>query len=207
QIINLAGAAMCDTERKAEPVRRTVTDADCRCYKKGEFLFASDAQISPSSPLRIWGNVAPLSRPGPVSLRVDLRAERALVARQWNASQESCVALAVAAAFTFHQARRDGEESLFESEYAGALDVAAAAIACLLPIYTLDGRGQHIPVRIDLARQRFRGGAAEVRCADGAILAPLAIVRRDLLPALLTIERSAIEFLAPRRQRPAVTAA
>jgi hypothetical protein len=62
-------------------------------------------------------------------------------------------------------------------------------------------------VRIDLARQRFRGGAAEVRCADGAIFAPLAIVRSDVLPALLTIERSGIEFVAPRRQRPAAMAA
>jgi hypothetical protein len=138
---------------------------------------------------------------------VNLRAERTLTAQRWNASQESRVTLAVAAAFTFHQVQCIGEETLFESEYIGALDIAAAALASLLPVYTLDGRGQYVPVRIDLARQRFRGGAAEVRCADGAIFAPLAIVRSDVLPALLTIERSGIEFVAPRRQRPAAMAA
>jgi hypothetical protein len=138
---------------------------------------------------------------------VDLHADRARVAHLWNASQESRVTLAVAAAFTFHQARRKGEELLFESEYAGALDIAAAALASFLPIYTLDGRGQHVPVLIDLATQRFRGGAAEVRCADGAIVAPLAIVRSDVLPALMTIECSGIEFVAPRRRWTAATAA
>lgn len=117
------------------------------------------------------------------------------------------MALAVAAAFTFHQARRDGEKSLRESDYAGALDIAAAALASLLPIYTLDGRGQQVPVRIDLAQQRFCGGASEVRCADGAILAPLAIMRRDVLCALMTIERSGIEFVAPRRHGPPASAA
>jgi hypothetical protein len=130
---------------------------------------------------------------------VDLRDDRARVAQLWNASQESRVALFVAAAFTFHQTRRNGEELLSGHEYAGALDIAAAALACLLPVYTLDSRGQHVPVRIDLARQKFRRGATEVQCADGGILAPLAIVRGDVLPALVAIERAGIEYLAPRR--------
>lgn len=129
---------------------------------------------------------------------VDLRADGARVAHLWNASQDARVALAVAAAYTFHQARRKGEELLSIHEYACALDIAAAALACLLPIYTLDARGQHVPLRIDLARQKFRGGAAEVRCADGGILAPLTVVRGDVPPALTKIERSRIEFVAPR---------
>jgi len=129
---------------------------------------------------------------------VDLRSDRARVAQLWNGGQESRVPLAVAAAFTFHQARRKGVPLLSMNEYAGALDIAAAALACLLPIYTLDGRGQPVQVRIDLARQKFRGGATEVQCADGAILAPLAIVRGDVAAALTTIERSGIEFEAPR---------
>lgn len=130
---------------------------------------------------------------------VDLRADRARVARLWNASRESRVALSVAAAFTFYRTHRNGEALLSGNEYAGALDIAAAALACLLPIYTLDGRGRHVPVRIDLARQKFRRGATEVHCADGGIIAPLAIVRGDVLAALVTIERSGVEYLAPRR--------
>jgi hypothetical protein len=129
---------------------------------------------------------------------VDLSADRARVAELWNGSLTSHVPLAVAAAFAFHHTRRDNEEVLSNDEYAGALDIAAVALACLAPIYKLDGRGEPVPVSIDLARQRFGAGATEVQCADGSVLAPLAILRSDVLPALLQIERSGIEYVAPR---------
>jgi len=130
---------------------------------------------------------------------VDLREDSAQVAQIWSGSQESLVPLPVAAAFTFHQTRRTCEELLSPHEYARALDIAAAALACLIPIFTTNGRGEQIPVSIDLAKQRFCGGATIVQCADGAIVTPLAIVRGDVLPALIAIERSGIEYLAPRR--------
>lgn len=131
-------------------------------------------------------------------MMVDLRQDRARVAELWNGSLTSHVPLTVAAAFAFHYTRRGKESLLSNDEYAGALDIAAAALACLVPIYTLDGSGEAVPVRIDLARQRFGGGATEVHGTDGSILAPLAIVRSDVLPALLQIERSGIEYVAPR---------
>ncbi|HMA90506.1 MAG TPA: hypothetical protein VKP89_17370 [Burkholderiales bacterium] len=130
---------------------------------------------------------------------VDLRKDRAQVAQIWSGSQESLVPLSVAAAFTFHQTCRTCEDLLSPHEYARALDIAAAALACLIRIYTTDGRGEQIPVSIDLAKQRFCGGATNVQCADGAIVTPLAIVRGDVLPALIAIERSGIEYVAPRR--------
>jgi hypothetical protein len=130
-------------------------------------------------------------------LMVDLRKDRARIAELWSGSLTSRVALPVAAAFAFHHTRRGGEEVLSPHEYAGALDIAATAFACLVPIYRLDGRGEPVAVRIDLARQRFRAGAAEVHCADGSILAPLAIERNAVLPALVKIERAGIEYLAP----------
>lgn len=133
---------------------------------------------------------------------VDLRKDRELVAEIWNGAQESCVPLAVAAAFTFHQTRHGGDELLSPGEYANALDIAAAALSRLAPIYTLDGSGGQVAVAIDLARERFCGGAAAVQCADGAKLAPLAIARSDVIPALVAIERSGIEYLAPRRLQP-----
>jgi hypothetical protein len=58
---------------------------------------------------------------------VDLRADGTRVAQLWNASQASRVPLSVAAAFTFHQTRRDVEKALSRNEYAVALDIAAAA--------------------------------------------------------------------------------
>jgi hypothetical protein len=125
---------------------------------------------------------------------VDLRADGARVAQLWNGSQASRVPLSVAAAFTYHQTRRDREQRLSRIEYANALDIAAAALSCLVCIYTQEGRAA-----ISLARHRFRGGAAEAQGIDGAILAPLSVVRNEVLPALLKIERSGIEYLAPRR--------
>jgi hypothetical protein len=129
---------------------------------------------------------------------VDLCLDRALVEETWRNSQADCTPLAVAAAFTFHQTRRTGETLLSPQEYANALDIAAAALSCLLPIHTPDGLGAQVPVSIDLARQRFCGGATRVQCVDGTVLAPLAVIRSDVLPALIAIERSMIEYLAPR---------
>ena len=130
---------------------------------------------------------------------VDLRQDRVRVARLWDTSPASHVPLPVAAAFAFHYTRRSVEEALSEEEYAGALDIAAAALARLVPLYALDGQGEPVAVSVDFAKQRFSGGAAGVLNADGSILAPLAVVSSDVLPALATIERSGIEYLSPRR--------
>jgi hypothetical protein len=132
---------------------------------------------------------------------VDLREDCTRVAQLWNGSLVSRVPLSMAAAFAFHHTRHSDEKALSAEEYAGALDIAAAALACLVPIYLLKGESEAAPVRIDLARQRFGGGATKVRCADGSVLAPLAVVRGDVLPALMKIERSGIEYVAPRRTR------
>ena len=131
---------------------------------------------------------------------VDLRQECEQVEEIWTRSQASWVPLSVAAAFTFHQTRRNVANLLFPEEYANALDIAAAALSCLIPIYTPDGRGLPVPVPINLAGQKFRGGATKVQCADGTVLAPLDIVRRDLLPALIAIERVNIDYVAPTRE-------
>jgi len=129
---------------------------------------------------------------------VDLRKDSAEIAELWCASQDLRVPLSMAAAFTFHRTRRNDEKLLSPDEYASALDIAAAALACLIPIYTLNAGGEQTRLPINLARQRFCGGATRVQCADGAVITPLAIVRSQVLPALIAIERSGIEYLAPR---------
>ena len=130
---------------------------------------------------------------------VDLRQDRARVAELWSGSLTAHVPLAVAAAFAFHHTRRGKEAVLSEREYAGALDIAASALACLAPIYTLDGRGEPVAVPIDFAQHRFGAGATKVHCADGSILAPLAIERSKVLPAVVKIERVGVEYVAPGR--------
>jgi hypothetical protein len=127
---------------------------------------------------------------------VDLREDCAQVEQTWRGSQESSVPLSVAAAFTFHQTCRSSEGLLFPDDYASALDIAAAALSRLVPVYMPDERGNPIPVSVSLARQRFCGGATRIQCADGTVLTPLTIVRSDVLPALIVIERSGIEYLA-----------
>jgi hypothetical protein len=134
---------------------------------------------------------------------VDLGKDRALIAQLWDGSQASRLPLSLAAAVMFHQTRvdADGDEPLSWIEYARALDIAAAALSRLLTIYTMDGDGEPVPAAIDLSRQRFRGGASELRGEDGSILAPLVIERSDLPPAILRIGRTRIEYLAPRAPR------
>lgn len=130
---------------------------------------------------------------------VDLRQAKDEVEEIWSGSQAAWLPLPVAAAFTFHQTRRNVANLLAPDEYERALDIAAAALSCLIPIYTPDGQGTPVPLRINLARQKFGGGAARVQCADGAVLAPLSIIRGDVLPALIAIERSKIDYVAPKR--------
>ena len=130
---------------------------------------------------------------------VDLRKDSAEVAQLWGATQDLRVPLSMAAAFTFHQTRRNEQKLLSPDEYANALNIAAAALSCLIPIYTQDGRGEPIPVPVNLARQKFSGGATLLLAADGAVVAALSTVRDDVLPALITIERYGVEYLAPRR--------
>jgi hypothetical protein len=59
-----------------------------------------------------------------------------------------------------------------------------------------------VPVAVNLADQRFCGGGNGVQGRDGGVIAPLAIVRGDLLPALVAIGRSGIEYVAPRGLQP-----
>ena len=130
---------------------------------------------------------------------VDLRKDSVQVAELWGGSQDHNLPLSMAAAFTFHQTRRDGVGLLSPDEYSNALDIAAAALACLIPIYTHDGNEGQIPVSINLAQQKFCGGATMVRSVDGSVITSLSIMRADVLAALIAIERYGIEYLAPRR--------
>jgi len=117
----------------------------------------------------------------------------------WRNSHALYAPLSVAAALAFHQTRRSNEELLPPNDYAKALDIAAAALSCMVPIYTLDERGERIPICVNLARQRFCGGASRIQCLDGGVFAPLAIVRGDVPPVLLAIQRAEIDYVAPQR--------
>ena len=108
---------------------------------------------------------------------VDLRKDRAHVADIWNATQESCVPLCVAAAFTFHQTRSGRDELLSEGEYLNALDIAAAQNVPsgmpVLPQGRAAGsfRGHGLPVGqclgVAIRRDRRKGAAELLACMIG----------------------------------------
>ncbi len=130
---------------------------------------------------------------------VDLRQDCVQIEQIWIRSRDSWMPLSLAAAFTFHQTRRDGAHLLFPEEYANALDIAAAALSRLIPIYMPDERGVPVAVPINLASQKFCAAATKVQCADGTVLSPLDIVRQDLIPAIVAVERAKIDYVAPGR--------
>ena len=132
---------------------------------------------------------------------VDLVADREEVVGLWNGRQAPRVQLSLAAAYVFHQTRRGDEAAFTGNEYAAALDIAAAALSCLIPIYTVNQLGEWIAVHIDLTRQKFRGGATQLLRADGAIVESMSIVRNDARHALAALERGGVEisYVAPRR--------
>lgn len=125
---------------------------------------------------------------------VDLRLEHERVMRQWRESLGAYSPLSVAAAIAFHETCRNEGQALSPEDYAGALDIAAAALCRLIPIYTRDALERPVPVPVDITRQRFCEGATKLRGADGAVLTPLTVARRDLQPAIRTIARARIEF-------------
>lgn len=127
-----------------------------------------------------------------------LYEDRALAAQIWDGMEGECVSLRAAAAFVYHYTRRAGEEAHTPAEYASALDIAGAALSRLAPVYAPDAGGRRVAVAVNLARQRFFGGAAALRGDDGSILAPIEMVRGDVVPALRAIERTGIAYVPPR---------
>ena len=71
--------------------------------------------------------------------------------------------LAVAAAIAFHQAHSSALTCVSQRDYDGALDIAAAALSRLIPVYTLrEPQGRRVTVVVDLTRARFARGAAQL---------------------------------------------
>jgi hypothetical protein len=121
-----------------------------------------------------------------IHLEVESQRTSALLKR----ANSPYVPLAVAAAVAFHQAYSGTPASISQRDYEGALDIAAAALSRLIPVYTLRDpqAGRATPLVVDLARARFARGATELR--DGAdTVAELSVARNELLSALSLLRR------------------
>jgi len=97
--------------------------------------------------------------------------------------------LAVAAAIAFHQAHSSALTCVSQRDYDGALDIAAAALSRLIPVYTLrEPQGRRVTVVVDLTRARFARGATELRSAADTV-GELSVARNDLVSALSLVKR------------------
>jgi ribosome-associated translation inhibitor RaiA len=124
--------------------------------------------------------------------RVDLMHDRLQTDEVLKSFLEGFVPLPVAAATTFHQAHGNSKAIVSRQDYDDALNIAAAALSRLIPIYLirdpLEGR---IALAFDLTKQHFARGATELRFHGGtAPLRDLSIRRSDLLSALSLIKRN-----------------
>lgn len=126
-------------------------------------------------------------------IRLDVAHAR--VTEYLECAQDSYVPLAVAAAITFHQVHGDTRAIISRRDYNDALDIAAAALSCLIPIYTLkDPCEGHVPLAVDLTRMRFARGATLLCCKDGTSFGRLSITRAALLNAISAIKRAGLPF-------------
>ncbi len=141
-----------------------------------------------------------MSKHGPFSFE----EERARIREIWRVSQEAFVPLPVAAAITFHQAHGSTRAITTRADFDDALNIAASAIARLVPIYAAQASR---PLDIDLVRQSFARGATELRSASDVAVRELHVRRADLLEALAVIRARGVPFsfvgayAAPRQNR------
>jgi hypothetical protein len=91
--------------------------------------------------------------------------------------------LSVAAAIAFHTAQRGTKAIRSPLDYMEALNIAAAALSRLIPIYAMD-KALRTRVTFDVLHGEFSVGATEFHRHDGSIVTALSVVRGDLASAL-----------------------
>lgn len=122
---------------------------------------------------------------------VDLRSESEQVRKVWQASDEAHVPFHLAAALAFHEACPAAHAFIAGTDYEDALNLAAAALSCVVNVYALHPRtGQPVPVEVNLKGGKFLDGGAAYRRGGGPIVTSL-VVRRDEVAAALNLVKTA----------------
>jgi hypothetical protein len=142
------------------------------------------------------GNLAGVEQHAPAPIdeaMVSLSAERAQVEVLLHNLHGEHVPLAAAAASTMLRSHRDSQDAVSRHDYDRALDIMAAAISRLVPIYSLqDPRDGYVVLPVDLTLDRFSHGATEVRSAGGRTASQLSVRRSDMLSASSLILRTGL---------------
>lgn len=134
---------------------------------------------------------------------VDLREDGEQTRRAWQATEGAHVPLKLAAAWTFHEAYGAARDVMPHSQYDDALDLIAAALSRLVPIYSCDKRtGRPVSLRLNLATGRFRNGATAYESKHGRKARTALMVRREHLPAATDLIRATgIPFFLAETER------
>jgi hypothetical protein len=76
-----------------------------------------------------------------------------------------------------------------------ALNLAAAALSRLLPIYTVDAQSPRlVRAEIDVGSGRFRDGATLYEHSDGTRVMPLFVTRNEVAAAVELVRDAALPF-------------
>ena len=135
----------------------------------------------------------PASTPREALVSLDL--ERARVEQILQGARGRRVPLAIAASSAIHIVSRNAHDMIARGSYDDALDIAAVAIARLIPVFALAHpcEGEKA-LAIDVTREHFANGATELRCSDGQTITALFIRHSDMLSALSLIQRTGLLF-------------
>jgi hypothetical protein len=131
----------------------------------------------------------------PQERTLHLEAERLNMEELWRSHQAAQVPLAVAAAITFHQVHGNTKAIVTRADYDDALNIAAAAISRLIPIYSLsDPRAGRVQLAVDLTKARFQRGATELYTPGGQAVRDMTVRRAEFASALSLIKRTGLAF-------------
>jgi hypothetical protein len=131
---------------------------------------------------------------------INLATDRARVEELWCTDQSTYVPLQLAASFTVHAVglgRPPHETAVTPNAHSDALNIAAAALSAVIPIYALQhGTQDWVAVLVDPVRHRFEDGATALRRRDGRMVLNLSVKRADVVSAIPIVERAGVTFYA-----------
>ncbi len=116
----------------------------------------------------------------------------------WRHSGQAYLPLSVAAAAVFHAVHHGTRAIANRQDYDDALNIAATAIARLMPIYVVeDPRRGRRPVSIDLTSDTFVRGATRLRRANGSSVSDMSVLTSDLHSTIAQLRKAGLPlFLA-----------
>ena len=123
---------------------------------------------------------------------VDFAKTRTDVMRKWHASTDLFVPLKLAAAFALHEAHREFNALIPQLEYEDALNLAAAALSRLTPIFVDKSVPDAIPVKLSLTSGKFRHAATMYESVDGERFGSLTVPRDAVPNAVSVIARAGL---------------